>query len=145
MVVPVDDFVSCGDDPLLSDAVRVGGCESGVGNNLVCGAGVAWSDRGDTEVVVEPRVVQPGWVDGVICSNGFLRPDPPPMHSMCLHRMLLTAACCCSSTVSDDDQTYSMMMMMSCLVDPVGAEVSNQSNSDLHHSSTLGAWVCRAG
>ena len=39
----------------------------------------------------------------------------------------------------------SSMMMMSCLVDPVGAEVANQSNSGLQHSSTLGAWVCRAG
>ena len=39
-----------------------------------------------------------------------------------------------------------MMMMMSCLVDPVGAEMANQSNnSGLQHSSTLGAWVCRAG
>ena len=38
-----------------------------------------------------------------------------------------------------------MMMMMSCLVDPVGAELANQSNSGLKHSSTLGAWVCRAG
>ena len=27
--------------------------------------------------------------------------------------------------------TSTMMMMMSCLVDPVGAEVANQSNSDL--------------
>ena len=33
--------------------------------------------------------------------------------------------------------TYSMMMMMSCLADPVGAEVANQSNSCLHHSSSL--------
>ena len=41
--------------------------------------------------------------------------------------------------------TSSMMMMTSCLVDPVGAEVANQSNSGLQHSSTLGAWVCRAG
>ena len=40
--------------------------------------------------------------------------------------------------------TSSMMMMMSCLVDPVGADVANQSNSGLQHSSTLGAWVCRA-
>ena len=39
----------------------------------------------------------------------------------------------------------SSMMMMSCLVDPVGAEVANQSNSGLQHSSTLGAWVFRAG
>ena len=30
--------------------------------------------------------------------------------------------------------TSSMMMMMSCLVDPVGAEVANQSNSGLQHS-----------
>ena len=36
--------------------------------------------------------------------------------------------------------TSSMMMMMSCLV-----EVANQSNSGLQHSSTFGAWVCRAG
>ena len=41
--------------------------------------------------------------------------------------------------------TSSMMMMMSCLVDPVCAEVVNQSNSGLQHSSTLVAWVCRAG
>ena len=36
-------------------------------------------------------------------------------------------------------------MMMSCLVDPVGAEVANQSNSGLQHSSTLRAWVCLVG
>ena len=36
-------------------------------------------------------------------------------------------------------------MMILCLVDPVGAEMANQSNSGLQHSSTLGAWVCRAG
>ena len=41
--------------------------------------------------------------------------------------------------------TSSMMMTMSCLLDPVGAEVANQSNSGLQHSSTLGAWVCRPG
>ena len=35
--------------------------------------------------------------------------------------------------------TSSMMMMMSCLVDPVGADVANQFNSGLQHSSTLGA------
>ena len=38
--------------------------------------------------------------------------------------------------------TFSMMLIISCLVDPVGAEVANQSNSGLQHSSTLGAWVC---
>ena len=31
-----------------------------------------------------------------------------------------------------------MMMMMSCLVDPLGAEVANQSNSGLQHSSHSG-------
>ena len=41
--------------------------------------------------------------------------------------------------------TSSMMMMVSCLVDPVGAEVANQSNSGLQHSSILGAWICRVG
>ena len=34
----------------------------------------------------------------------------------------------------------SSMMMMSCLVDPVGAEVANQSNAGLYHFSTLRAW-----
>ena len=50
---------------------------------------------------------------------------------------------CCSSIVSDDDHNFfdddddDVM-----LVDPVGAEVANQLNSRLQHSSTLGAWVC---
>ena len=35
-------------------------------------------------------------------------------------------------------------MMISWLVGPVGAEVANQSNSDLQHASALGAWVCWA-
>ena len=51
-VVSVDDVVACGDDPLLPDAVRVGGRLSVVGDTLVCGAGVARSGRGDTEAVV---------------------------------------------------------------------------------------------
>ena len=71
----------------------VGGWLSVVGNTLMCGAGVALSDRGDTEVMVGPGVVQPGWVDGLISADGSLRPEPPPMHAMCLRRMLLTAAC----------------------------------------------------
>ena len=33
--------------------------------------------------------------------------------------------------------TITSSMMMSCLVDPVAAEVANQSNSGLQHSSTL--------
>ena len=41
--------------------------------------------------------------------------------------------------------TSSMMMMIMMLVGPVRADVTNQSNSGLQHSSTLGAWVCRAG
>ena len=35
-VVSVDDVVACGDDPLLPDAVRVGGHLSVVGDTLVC-------------------------------------------------------------------------------------------------------------
>ena len=46
-VVPVDDVVACGDDPLLPDAVRVGGRLSVVGVTLVCDSGVARSGRGD--------------------------------------------------------------------------------------------------
>ena len=41
--------------------------------------------------------------------------------------------------------TSSMVMMMSCSVDYVGAEMANQSNSGLQHSSTLGPWVCTGG
>ena len=47
----------------------------------VCSAGAARSGRGDTEVVVGPRVAQPGWIDG------SLRSEPPPMHAMCLRRL----------------------------------------------------------
>ena len=42
-VVSVDDVVACGDDPLLPDAVRVGGRLSVVGDTLVCDSGVARS------------------------------------------------------------------------------------------------------
>ena len=89
----MDDVVECGDDPLLPDAVRVEGWLSVVDNPLMCGVGVARSDRGDTEVVVGPRVVQPCCMDGLICAYGSLRAQPPPMHSTCLCRMLLAAAC----------------------------------------------------
>ena len=34
--------------------------------------------------------------------------------------------------------TSSMVLIISCLVDPVGAEVANQSNSGLQCSSTFG-------
>ena len=44
-VVSVDDVVACGDDPLLPDAVRLGGRLSVVGDTLVCGAGVARSEE----------------------------------------------------------------------------------------------------
>ena len=65
-----DDVVVCGDDILLPDAFRVDGWLS------VVGLGVA----------------QPGWVDGLICADDSLRPEPPPMHAMCLCRSLLAAA-----------------------------------------------------
>ena len=57
-VVSVDDVVACGDDPLLPDAVRVGGWLSVFGVTLVCDSGVARSGRGDTDVVVVP-----GWLN----------------------------------------------------------------------------------
>ena len=87
-VVSVDDVVACGDDPLLPDAVRVGGRLSVVGDTLVCRAGVARSGRGDTEAVVGPGVAQRGWVVGLICADSSLRPEPPPMHAMCLRRIV---------------------------------------------------------
>ena len=93
VVVSVDDVVACGDNPLLPDAVRFGGWLPVVGDTFVCDSVEARSGRGDPEVVVGPRVVQPGWVDGLICADGSLQPEPPPMHAMCLRRMLLAAAC----------------------------------------------------
>ena len=64
-----------------------------VGDTLVCSAGVVLSGRGDTEVVVIYRsgVVQPGWVDGLICTDGSLRPEPPLMHALCVNRIIGTA------------------------------------------------------
>ena len=49
--------------------------------------------------------------------------------------------------VSDDDHNFfdDDDDVMFGLVDPVGEEVANQSNAGLQHSSTLGAWVRRAG
>ena len=66
----MDDVVACGDDPLLPDAVRVEGWLSVVDDPLMCGAGVARSDIGDTEVGVGQGVVQPGCMDGLICAYG---------------------------------------------------------------------------
>ena len=95
-VVSVDDVVACGDDPLLPDSVRAGGRLSVVGDTLACDARVARSDRGDTEVVVVPGVAPPVWVDRLICMDGSLRPEPPPMNALwlrCRPPVLLTAAC----------------------------------------------------
>ena len=88
----VDDVVACGGDPLLPDAVGLGGRLSVVGDTLVCGAGVARSDRGDTDAMVGAGVAQRGWVDRLMCADDSLRPEPPPMYSMCLCRSLLAAA-----------------------------------------------------
>ena len=62
----VDDVVACGDDAVLPDAFRVGDWLS------VVGLGVA----------------QPGWVDGLVCADDSLRPEPPPVYAMCLCRSL---------------------------------------------------------
>ena len=45
----------------IDDMIRVGDWLSVVGDTLMCGAGVARRDRGDTGVVVRPGVTQPGW------------------------------------------------------------------------------------
>ena len=94
--VSVDGVAACGDDPLLPDAVRIGGRLSVVGDTLVCDSGVAQSGRGDAEVRVTPGMAQPVWVDELICADGSLRPEPPPMNALWLRRgppVLLTAAC----------------------------------------------------
>ena len=82
----VVSVVACGDDPLLPDAVRVGGRLSVIGDTLVCDSGIARSGRGDTEVMVVPRVAQPVWVDELICGDGSLRPEPPPVNASWLRR-----------------------------------------------------------
>ena len=66
----VDDVVACSDDAVLPDVFRVRGWLS------VVGLGVA----------------QPGWVDGLVCADDSLRPEPPPMHAMCLYHSSLVAA-----------------------------------------------------
>ena len=66
----VDDVVACSDDAVLPDVFRVGGWLS------VVGLGVA----------------QPGWVDWLVCADDSLRPEPPPMHAMCLYHSSLVAA-----------------------------------------------------
>ena len=78
-VVSVDDVVACDDDPLLPDAVRVGGRLSVVGDTLLCGAGVVRTGREDTETVVGSGVAQHGWVDRFIGADDSLRPEPTPM------------------------------------------------------------------
>ena len=62
----VDDVVACGDDAVLPDAFRVG----------------------DWLSVVGLEVAQPGWVDGLVCADDSLRPEPPPVYAMCLCRSL---------------------------------------------------------
>ena len=66
----VDDVVACGDDAVLPGAFRVGG----------------WL------LVVGLEVAQPGWVDGLVCADDSLRPEPPSMHAICLSRSSVAAA-----------------------------------------------------
>ena len=37
-------------------------------------------------MVVVPGVAQPVWKDGLICVDGSLRPEPPPVNAMWLRR-----------------------------------------------------------
>ena len=94
----VDVFVSCDDvvcggDPLL---VGVGDCLVVVGDAMLCGAGVTRDGGGDAEssVVVGSGVAPPGGVDGLVCADDSLRPEPPPIHAMCLRYCILLAAAC---------------------------------------------------
>ena len=80
--MPVDDVVASNDDPLLPDAVRVGSRLSVAGDTLVCDSGVTRNGRGDTEVVIVPVVAQLVCVYGLICADGSLRPEPPPMNAV---------------------------------------------------------------
>ena len=64
---------------------------------MLCCAGVERrGDRGDAEssVVFGPGVTPPGGVDGLVCVDDSLRPEPPPMHAMCLRCCILLAAAC---------------------------------------------------
>ena len=94
----VDVFVSgddvvCGDDPLL---VGVGDCLVVVGDAMLCGAGVTRDGGGDAEssVVLGSGVAPPGGVDGLVCADDSLRPEPPPIRAMCLRYCILLAAAC---------------------------------------------------
>ena len=80
VLVSVDDVVACGDDPLVPDVVRVGDWLSVVGDALLCVARVARSGRADIEssVVFWPGVAPPGGMDGLVCLDDSLRPEPPP-------------------------------------------------------------------
>ena len=108
-VMTASELDVCGCDSIVSDeagnssgvemivpiyyAFLVGGWLSVAGDTSMGGAGVARSDRGDNGWWFVPGVVQPSWVDGLTCADGFLRPEPPLMHAMSLQRMLLAAAC----------------------------------------------------
>ena len=63
MLVSDDDVVVFAEDPLL---VRVANCLSMAVDEVLCGAGVAWSGRrcAGPSVVVEPEVAPPGGVAG---------------------------------------------------------------------------------
>ena len=95
--VDVVSVVACGDDPLLPDAVRIGGCLSVIGDTLVCDSGIARSGRGDTDVMVVPGVAQPVWVDELAhLRRRFLAARATPGERIVVASwtpVLLTAAC----------------------------------------------------
>ena len=82
-------------------------------DTLVCSAGVAQSGRGDTDVVFGPGVVQHGWVDGLICADGSLRPEPPPMPKMC-SRCLLYAAACQDMAIASASMYWTRVHISAC-------------------------------
>ena len=44
-------------------------------------------------MVVGPGVAQPGWVDGLICADGSLRPEPPPFDARNVLASYLIGCC----------------------------------------------------
>ena len=61
-------------------------------------AGVTRGDRGDAKssVVLGSGVAPPGGVDGLVCVDGSLRPEPPPL-GLPDGIGLLAAACQCGT------------------------------------------------
>ena len=83
-------------------------------------------------MVVGPRVDQPGWMDGLICADGSWRPDPPPMHSMCLRRLALKRDCIEFKYYADGIHS-SLTPPGNIIADPPGLQKLNYRRVYAHH------------